>query len=143
MNATLLSCVAAGPLFALLTAGMYRAALWMLGGIPTEGHVGWGIVLCVLACASAWTRAFSWADASAIETERDALREAADEALAALSDPDTAWTPAGTDARQALRGALGHPTVSVCERCGVDQGGHSSGCAEGRVLPASWKGGAA
>ncbi|HZI05588.1 MAG TPA: hypothetical protein VEZ71_16280 [Archangium sp.] len=133
MSTSLLTQLATGPLFALLTAATYRGALWMLGGAPMEGHVRWGVGFSVVALLLAWSRAYRRPASTAIELERDNLREAADEALAALSDADTAWTPAGTDARQALRLALGHPPVPVCGKCHVDMGGHSHGCSESPV----------
>ena len=41
-------------------------------------------------------------------------------ALEALSDPDTAWTPSGTDIRQELRRVLGKRRAPECSICGVD-----------------------
>lgn len=56
------------------------------------------------------------------------LREAAEDALDALEDWDTAWTPSGVDVRQRLRKALGKPEEPVCPECKVDMGGHGNGC---------------
>lgn len=48
------------------------------------------------------------------------LRRACEWALDALEDPDTAWTPAGTDTRQELRRVLGERRAPQCSICGVD-----------------------
>lgn len=58
MSPSLLTKLAAGPLFALLTAATYRGALWMLGGVPTSGNVRWGVAFSVSALLMAWAHAF-------------------------------------------------------------------------------------
>ncbi|MCY1080320.1 hypothetical protein [Archangium lansingense] len=128
MNRHLLLQLAAGPVFALLTAVTYRAAFWVLGGAMSRLDILWGIFFSVIALLVGWAAVTVRVHPSAVELERDNLREAAEEALAALQDPDTAWTPSGTDARQALRNALGYDPAQVCFGCEVDQGGHSHGC---------------
>jgi hypothetical protein len=130
MSPALLARLATGPLFALLTAATYRGALWMLGGTPVEGHVRWGVGFSVAALLLAWSSAFRRPASTALELERDNLREAAEEALFALSDGHTAWTPSGTAARQALRLALGHEPSPVCPECHVDMGGHGGECSQ-------------
>lgn len=61
------------------------------------------------------------------------LTTAAEAALGALEDPDTAWTVAGTLERQALRRTLGRDVRPECDGCGVDLPAfrHSPGCKTG------------
>lgn len=60
----------------------------------------------------------------------DLLTPAATAALDAMEDPDTAWTVAGAEVRQALRRALGRDVRAECGGCGVDLPApqHSPGC---------------
>ena len=61
------------------------------------------------------------------------LTLAAEAALEAMEDPNTAWTVAGTEERQALRRALGRDVRAECDGCGVDLPAveHSPGCKTG------------